>query len=160
PYLLDMVGRCRKRILDIELKRGDLPTVVTQAALCLRWTGGADTLFRTLAAMGSTAFVRGWTQHGESRSSVFSHIIKATYPGEDDTPERFAELARESKIKEKRLIEVAAFAPQWAECVETAVGLSGLAEGIWWIHAHTKDDQWSVEQELREAWQAEVASRT
>src|SRR5262249_48015689 len=56
--------------------------------------------------------------------------------------------------------DLAAYAPQWARHVEAAIGKPGLAEAIWWIHAHTKDDQWSVEQEIREAWQAEVASRT
>ena len=30
----------------------------------------------------------------------------------------------------------------------------------WWIHAHTKDDRWSVGSDIREAWAAEINQRT
>jgi hypothetical protein len=31
---------------------------------------------------------------------------------------------------------------------------------VWWIHAHTKGTDWTVDQEIRELWQADLSSRT
>jgi Family of unknown function (DUF5724)/Domain of unknown function (DUF4132) len=59
-----------------------------------------------------------------------------------------------------RLIDLAVYAPQWARYVEEATGISGLTDAAYWLHAHTKDSQWSVEQDIRELWFAEVSERT
>ena len=40
------------------------------------------------------------------------------------------------------------------------LGWDGLADGVWWFHAHTKDERWAVAQELRETWAALSAERT
>ena len=57
-------------------------------------------------------------------------------------------LARDACEAELRL---AVFAPQWADVVEEALGWPGLADGVWWFHAHTKDNQWAVAAEVRES---------
>ena len=44
--------------------------------------------------------------------------------------------------------------------VERARRWPQLKEAAWWLHAHTKGTDWSVDAELREAWTAEVAART
>jgi hypothetical protein len=160
PVLPTLVDRVRKRIIEVELERGDMPTEASGAAFALRWSGGLDTLARLLRAMGRESLVRGWTYDSLSRAAVFSHLVRATFPGEGDTRERFAEAMREAKIPRKRLLEIAMYAPQWAAHVEEAVGWEGLAEGVWWIHAHTKDAGWSVDAEIREVWTAQVSERT
>src|SRR5207253_2513590 len=63
-------------------------------------------------------------------------------------------------LSDRRLIEIAFYAPQWAAHVERALGWPEFAEAVWWIHAHTKDTQWTVDQDLREAWAAQVSERT
>jgi HEAT repeat protein len=160
PVLQNLVQRCRERILEIELQRGDMPTAASRPALALRYTGGLDVLVRALQAMGRATFVHRRSVDQLSRPAVLSHIIRATFPSESDTPEAFAEQARAAKIPRRRLIELAVFAPQWARHVEHAVGWPGLEEAAWWIHAHTKDRRWDVPLEIREAWQAEIAERT
>ncbi|WP_448594535.1 DUF5724 domain-containing protein [Thermoflexus hugenholtzii] len=160
PVLRDLVQRCRERILEIELQRGDMPTAASRPALALRYTGGLDVLVRALQAMGRAAFVHRRSADELSRPAVLSHIIRATFPSDSDTPEVFAERVRAAKIPRRRLIELAVFAPQWARHVEHAVGWPGLEEAAWWIHAHTKDRRWDVPLEIREAWQAEIAERT
>ena len=160
PVLRDLVQRCRERILEIELQRGDIPTAASRPALALRYTGGLDVLVRALQAMGRATFVHRRSVDQLSRSAVLSHIIRATFPSESDTPEAFAERARAARIPRRRLIELAVFAPQWARHVEHAVGWPGLEEAAWWIHAHTKDRRWDVPLEIQEAWRAEIAERT
>ena len=160
PALQELVTRVRDRIVEVELGRGEAPTAASTPALAIRYAGGLDTLARLLRALGKEPFVRGWTYDGESRSVVFSRLIRATHPAAADTPDAFAARVRDEKFPEKRLVELGAFAPQWAEHVEQAVGWEGLSSAIWWMHAHTKDEAWSVEPEIRETWTAEVAERT
>jgi hypothetical protein len=160
PALRDIVERCRQRIIEVELDRGDTPTAASQPALALRYAGGLDTLVRLLQAFGKENFVRGYTYDNESKSSVFSHLIRCTFPAESDTPEEFAKQVKAANIPERRLIETAMYAPQWARHVEHCLEWKQFEEAVWWIHAHTKDRQWSVEQEIREAWSAQVTERT
>ena len=160
PLLRSLADRCRHRLLDVELARGEMPTAASAPALSLRWAGGLEALIRILSAMGETRFVRGWTYDGLSKAAVFSHLVRATFPEETDTPEAFAAQVKAASISHQRLVELAVYAPQWAGHVEGALGWASLAEGAWWIHAHTKDNQWRVEEEIRDAWQAEVAERT
>jgi hypothetical protein len=137
-----------------------MSTSASEAALELRWSGGLDVLVRTLRALGREKLVRGWTYDGQGRATVFSRLIRATYPGGDDTPERFAAAVKELALKDARLVELAAYAPQWARHVEFMLGWQGLADAVWWMHAHTKDYDWTVADEIRESWTAEVAERT
>jgi hypothetical protein len=161
PALAELVDRARRRVVEVELQRGEAPTDAAPLAKALRYSGGMDTLLRVAAGLGSEKLVRGWSwQDSLSRKSVYSHLIRVTFPEAGDTPEGFADAVRETKLKPARLLELAAFAPQWARHVEEAVGWSGLADAVWWLHAHTKDAKWTVDQLIRDAWSAEVAERT
>jgi hypothetical protein len=160
PGLAEIVDRGRRRVLGIELARGETPTEASALALELQHSGGLDVLGRLLVAMGREKFVRNWRYEGEARHVVFSHLIRVTMPGEDDTPEAFASEMRSRGVKEQRLVELAAFAPQWVRHVEHALGWEGLTSGVWWMHAHTKDDRWQVAAEVRDVWTAEASERT
>lgn len=160
PLLRDLVNRCRERIIEIETKRGELPTAASAPALALRSVIGADKLIRLLRALGSSNLVRGYTFDSLSKSSVLSHLIRITFPGESDSFESFAHALREANIPPARLLEVAVYAPQWTEFIEHTLNWDGLAEAVWWLHAHTKDAYWHVDQEIREIWQAQATERT
>jgi len=160
PILADLVERCRERILEVELGRGEMPTAASRPALRLRYAGGAATLFHVLGAMGRERLVRGWTYDSLSKASVFSSLIRATMPREEDTLPDFRDRVRAARIPERRLIELALYAPQWANHVEHALGWPGLADATWWIHAHTKDTNWRVGQEVRELWNAQISEYT
>ncbi|MGO8671870.1 MAG: DUF5724 domain-containing protein, partial [Capsulimonadaceae bacterium] len=161
PILAEVVDRCRKRIIDVEVTRGDLPTAATPAVRWLRYSGGLDSLVRLVAAFGAESFARGYAYGAvTSKSESFSRLIRITFPGPDDTPEAFTNAVNAAKIPEKRLVEVAVYAPQWARHVEHTLGWPMFREAVWWVHAHTKDPQWTVEPEIRNAWAAEVSSVT
>ncbi|MBC8135964.1 MAG: DUF4132 domain-containing protein, partial [Fibrella sp.] len=72
----------------------------------------------------------------------------------------FADAVKEAKIPEKRLVEVAVYAPQWAKHITHTLGWDGLSDAIWWFHAHTKGNDWSVNAELKETWTAEISDKT
>jgi HEAT repeat protein len=160
PVLADLVERCRQRILEVELARGEMPTAASRPALRLRYAGGAATLFRVLGAMGPERLVRGWTYDSLSKASVFSSLIRATMPLEGDTLPDFRDRVRAAGIPERRLIELALYTPQWANHVEHALGWPGLADATWWVHAHTKDTNWQVGPEIRALWNAQISEYT
>jgi hypothetical protein len=161
PGLMEIIRRCGQRVIAVELNRGEAPTEATGAAMVMRYSGGLSALIPLLEGLGRDTFLRGWSwQDSQSRKASFSHLIRATAPGPEDTHAAFAERATATKLPAKRLIELAAYAPQWSRHVEATLGIRGLVDGVWWFHAHTKDHQWSVDRDLRDVWSAEVAERT
>ena len=155
-----VVERIRERIIAIELARGEAPTMAAEVVRALSHSGGLDVVVAALVALGRERLVRGWSNDGEGRASVFSHMIATSHPGDGDTPERFAAAVREAKIADRRLRELACYAPQWAAHVEATLAVAGLADAVWWLHAHTKDDRWDVEAELKAEWERSVGDRT
>lgn len=155
-----IVEKARGRVLEIELKRGEMPTPATEAALGLSSVYGAETVLRVLQALGKGKLTRGYVFDNSGRECVFSHLLQVSLPLQEDTPESFAELANECKIPRKRLIEFGVYAPQWARFVEHATGFGGLEDAVWWIHAHTKDASWRGYRNTHEWWAAECTERT
>ncbi len=160
PVLRELADRCRERIIAVELRRGDLPTAASMPALNLRSAGGLKTLVQLLQAFSRGKFVRGWIHDSKSKDAVFSHLIRSTFPEDGDTPDSFTDQVKAAAISIQCLIELAMYAPQWASHVEQALGWPGLADGVWWIHAHTKDRYWRVDHDIREAWVAQISERT
>lgn len=150
PVVDKIVDRCRSRVLEVELTRGEKPTLVSMAALALRHSGGLDVLARFLRAAEKNTFSRGYSGSNESKATVFSHVIRATYPADTDTPAAFATAMKQAAISEDRLLELAVYAPQWADHVTEVLKWRDLSEAVWWIHAHTRDRGWSVEASLQE----------
>lgn len=91
---------------------------------------------------------------------MFSHLIRNSYPIETDTKEEFALQAHIHNIPESRLIELAIYAPQWADFVQHATGWDHLSDAIWWLYAHTKDRQWGMEIGTREQWATRIGEYT
>lgn len=151
PDGIRQVDRIRDRILEIERDRGDLPTAATWSARRLGSIHGADVVIDLLAGLDRAALVRG-RSNPESKESTFSHLLTVSYPSAEDSPKRLIELATARSVPPKRLVELAMFAPQWVELLEEALDWPGLAEAVWWVHAHTKDRRWTVATEVRETW--------
>jgi hypothetical protein len=157
---IECANICRDRILEIECQRGDLPTAATHAALALRSIEGIPTIVKILQNLDNATLVRGYSYGDRSKAAVMSHLMRISFPASSDTPVEFARQVRAANISEEKLIQFAFFAPQWVNYIQQAIDLPGFAEGVWWIHAHTKDSNWSVEQDVREIWVAQIAERT
>jgi len=160
PQVQPLVERCKARILDIELARGELPTPATPLAMCIRSLDGMDILLRLLVALDREGITRGRFWRAEGKSQVLSHLVQVCMPKSTDTPDIFAGRCAALGIREEHLIDLGLFAPQWARFVECALGWPGAADAMWWLHAHTKERAWHVEQDVRAAWQAEISEHT
>lgn len=159
PRVREVVDSVRAAVVAAEVARGDLPTELSDTARGLRTTYGAEVLVRCLAALGKRPLARGyaWTA---SRESSLSHLLRVNQPLPEDDAARLGELAAAAGIGEQRLVETAVYAPQWARVVEAHLAWPGLESAVWWVHAHAKDQDWSVDQEIRAQWSTEVSQRT
>jgi hypothetical protein len=155
---IEVACECRDRILAIECDRGELATPATEAALCLRSIEGIPTVVKLLKALDSKNLSRStWNR---SKEAVISRLMRVSFPTPEDTPDEFARQVKEAKISEEKLIQFALFAPQWANYIQKALNFPAFTEGVWWIHAHTKDSNWYVERDIREIWDAQISERT
>lgn len=162
PELQEVIARCRRKVVEVETQRGDRATAASTAVRYLRWSGGFETMRPAIEALGSTGFARTqsyWLVDESSRKDTLSLLVLRSVPGKNDTPEVFAEWVEEAGIKQKRLVELAAYAPLWASYVAHVLGWPGFESAIWWFHAHTKDERWDV-RDLRDLWEAQVSERT
>jgi hypothetical protein len=159
-----VVERAIKRVVEIELNRGEQATEATLPALYLRNAGGASTLLQLLEALPGEP-VRTLTEPTESnprdvsRAGVWSWLIQSTWPTAADTPVAFAAAAKLAQVGEDTLLRTAVFAPQWAEHIEATLGWPALAEAVWWLRAHIRRGIWIVNPDKKEVWQAAVQRR-
>ena len=129
-FLAPLAERCRRRVLEIELTRGDNPTAASAAALCLRSVRGVDNLVAILRALDERDFVRGWARYNESKETVFSHLVRCSFPREEETAAECSRKVKAANLSEDRLVGLAVYAPQWATCVEEALGWNGLRPSL------------------------------
>jgi hypothetical protein len=138
PELAALAERCRQRVLQVELARGELETAATDAARNLGAVFGLDLLFQLMTLLGKKPFDR--RTYGDSRATVLSRLIRVCFPQEADTPDAFVARARAAvkaeQLTEERLLELAFFAPQWLPHVSRYFGWQGFEEGVWWFLAH------------------------
>lgn len=141
--LAAMIDEVRERIFDVELSRGEAPTAATEPALSLGSLVGMDKLFRTMEALdkGKLRIERGYnSDSGQSRTATFTHLMKISYPAENDTHAEFKKRVKEATTagycNDARLLELAFLAPQWTKHVEATLGWDGFSEGLYWFLAH------------------------
>jgi hypothetical protein len=160
PGLAKLADRARDHLVEQEISRGDLPTSGTGRIRAIRSVTGAERAMRLLAALGRRPLARGYMWSAHTQPEALSHLLRVSFPAPEDSAATLVAHARTHKIKDSRLRDLAVYAPQWAPLVEEATGWPGLAEAVHWLHAHTKDDQWSVDQDVREEWEATTARHT
>ncbi len=159
PQLTTIITACRERILEIEQKRGDLPTPASTTALNINYVPGIEHLFKLLAALGDLGYSRSFL-NSSSKQDVLSHLIRVSYPLDEDTPEKFSDKVQEYQISEKTLVELAVYAPQWANIIESVLDWPKFEETVFWVYAHTKDRVWRVPKDLLMEWTAKIGKYT
>ena len=150
PWAKDVVDRLILRIVEVESRRGELSTDVTELATQIVYFEGAEYFCSLLAALGKDNFFRGYYYSDNTKRAVLSQLLKRCYPSKEDTPEKLAALLKETDIKEKRLAEAVMYAPQWAEFAEKLMGWQGLKKAVWFFHAHISE-HFSAEKETEVA---------
>ena len=164
PAAKDLLEKTIDRIVDIEENRGELPTPLSKVASQIsRFDGGARHFVKLLAALGDIGFHRGYayyyTPDGElTKKEGLSLLLRCCRPKPDDTPEAMRSALRKAKIPEKRVIEAAMYAPQWAGLLEKAMNIAGLKCGAWFFHAHV-NEHFTAEKETEAAIFSAIAPR-
>ena len=130
-------------ILDVELKRGDSPTIFSGSIFAIQKIYGADRLTAILTALGKESLDRqtyyGFYRRTDGKRECLSHLLQVCHPSPGDTPEKLGELLRGSSIADERLIETAMYAPQWLDIVENYLGWKGLKSGCYYFMAHMNE---------------------
>ncbi len=140
PFLTEFIEPAKKRILEIELKRGDRETSVSKLATNLGYVEGVDNLVGILNALGKDTISRGYSYYaGISKKEVLSNLLTASHPAKNETQEDFNKKIKASKFPDKRLIELALYAQQWLPFVADYLNWKGLESGVWWLQAHTNE---------------------
>ncbi|CAM1371662.1 DUF4132 domain-containing protein [Tenacibaculum xiamenense] len=139
PKLLESgyIERVVDRILEIELVRGESDTGVSFLARAIKEIKGVDYLVKCIQALGKDKLETGYSYGSMSKRSMMSQLLSNTVPSSDDTQEEFDTKVKVAKFTEKRLIEVAMYAPQWQRLVQSHLDWEGLESAIWWLHAHS-----------------------
>jgi len=156
PAAKPILAAAIDRIVTIEENRGELPTALTKTAAQInRFDGGARHFVSLLSALGNTGFHRGYTYYYVNRGDLtkkecLSQLLRCCQPAKDDTPEVLKDALKKAKITEKRIIQAAVYAPQWAGLLEQAMGITGLKCGVWFFHAHVNEN-FSAEKETETA---------
>ena len=133
------------KILDYlvknELKRGDSPTIYSKSLNRIYRIEGIEYLVQILQALGKETLDRASYYWGgnDTKKSVLSHLLKACYPTEKDNSKELAKKLKGTDITEQRLIEVAMYASQWLEIIESYLGWKGLVSGCYYFQAHMSD---------------------
>lgn len=138
-FLKPMIEACKTRILEIELQRGDSPTVVSHLATNINALYGVDYFVKILQALGKSTLHRGysWGEKGKNKKELLSTLLSRLYPNPEDGA-TFDDKIKAAEISDKRLVEAALYAPQWLELVANYLGWKGLVSAAWWLQAHTK----------------------
>jgi hypothetical protein len=149
PCLGKAAREAADRVIDIELRRGDNATEVSDLALALTITRheGAEIFARFLVALGKETFVRGYiyTEGDPDKKTALSSLLRASCPGPEDSAETLR-AALAGKIADRRLIEAAMYAPAWIGIVGDYLGWPDLESAAWYFHAHINEN-FSAEKE-------------
>ena len=129
-----------RNLLEVELERGDIATEATPYTNALQRIEGSGYLTRIAERMGKESLHRGYSYgSASSRKESFSGLLRKAYPAATDTSGAFAAEVESLKLPVKRWIEIAVYAPQWADWIGEALGIAELPSAVWWFHAHASD---------------------
>ncbi len=129
-------------VLDVELKRGDTPTIFSEAVQSIKRVSSIPRLIAILNALGDTTLDRN-TYYGygsyDDKKVTLSHLLAHCYPAPTDTAAELKSAVLKNKISTARLIEVAMYAPQWLDLLEDVLAMPGLKSGCYYFMAHVNE---------------------
>jgi len=138
---VDIYEHIVNKVLDVELSRGDLPTIFSSAARSIQHFCGIERMVQILVAMGDEKLDRGtyyWGSNGDSKSVVLSHLLSVCYPKEGDDAKKLKVLLKDKKISEVRLYETIMYAPQWIDIIQEYLK-KDLKTGCYYFMAHMNE---------------------
>lgn len=141
PSYPTIINEVRERVLNVELQRGDLPTIASPIANQIYSVEGAKRFVELATAVqaGKLARTSSWNQPAFSRSEVFSDLLKHCYLAPEDTSASFSKLVTKAELHEQALVELALYVPRWTRFIANHLQWKGLHDAVLWYQAHTKE---------------------
>lgn len=139
---IDVYWKIVDMILKVELKRSEVETKFSYVVTNISKIRGVKNLVDILVALGKDTLDRSTYysyNSGSSRRSNLSHLLHVSEPLPGENGETLKKELKGKKITERRLVEVAMFAPKWIDCIEEYLGWSGLKSGIYYFNAHMNE---------------------
>lgn len=157
----EVVEAARKLIyaaVDLELERTELPGEFTSVVLM---AGPALDAGRMLRLLSKNVDLKGWKSgRWDSRQRTFAQLLAHAAAPPEGSENWFVEAVRRAGIHRDRLLELAFLSPRWAGHVEAAIGIKGLSQAVWWIHAHSKASMGEGLSSTDKEWTDLVAERS
>lgn len=139
PFLLEFAQKLAQHIINIEVKRGDLPTSVSELATDIRHHEGIENFVNILLGLGKDTLTRGWiSSYNSGKKDVLSSLLRASVPRETDDAKAL-KAAVNGRIDDKRLLEAALYSPSWLPIVAKLLNWKGLESAAWYFHAHVNE---------------------
>ncbi|MBO4473892.1 MAG: DUF4132 domain-containing protein, partial [Clostridiales bacterium] len=151
--ILDLAVECYETIvpyvLNVELKRGDSPTVFSPYIKEMKRIYGVRNFVAILSAMGKDSFNRSkymsYTSKIVSKPDAMSYLLGICIPDNKDGDVKtqaklLGELLKGTDIKEKRLIEASLFSPEWIPILSEHLGWEGFTSGCYYFIAHMNEN--------------------
>ena len=139
---IDIYWKIVDMILKVELKRSEVEAKFSYVVTNIPKIRGVKNLVDILVALGKDTLDRSTYysyNSGSSRRSNLSHLLHVSEPLPEENGAALKAEIKGKKITEKRLVEVAMFAPKWIDCIEEYLGWSGLKSGIYYFNAHMNE---------------------
>ncbi len=139
--LHESAAKAIKRIVSMELLRGEMPTCVSDLAGKIHKCFGIEVFAAILPKMEKDSYVRGYlfVNTDSTKNHMFSHLLKCSYPNKEDDAQKLKSILAGNKISDVQLIEAAMYAPQWMDIAEDYLGWDGLRCAAWYFHAHVNE---------------------
>ena len=138
---VEVYRRIMAKVLDVELSRGDLPTVFSKGVSKVKRFYGMDRMVQILVALGKEKLDRRtyyFGSDGDSKKVVLSHLLSVCYPNPEDNAEELSKLLENKNISESRLFETMMYAPQWIDIIQEYLGKE-LKSGCYYFMAHMNE---------------------
>jgi len=160
PKVKPLINQAVNRIVEIESKRGDLPTEVSELARVIQRFEGMHFFTGILFGLGKETFQRGYSYgSNHTKKEVLSSLLQCCYPAQGEGAALLAELLAESDLTEMRLLEAAMYAPQWVDIVQEHLGWPGLRSAAWYFHAHI-NESFSAQKETEVALYSPISPQS
>ncbi|KLU65352.1 hypothetical protein DEAC_c29040 [Desulfosporosinus acididurans] len=129
------------RIVEIEVRRGDMTTEVSHLAAKIDKFSGTKFFVDILVGAEKDTYVRGYVFASENstKKQIFSHLLKCCYLADGEDENTLRELLKGVRVTEKQLIDAAMYSPQWVDLVEKYLAWPGLKSACWYFHAHVNE---------------------
>jgi len=160
PKVKPLVNQAVNRIVEIESRRGDLPTEVSALARVIQRFEGMHFFTGILFGLGKETFQRGYSYgSNQTKKEVLSSLLQCCYPAQGEGAALLAEQLAESDLTEMRLLEAAMYAPQWVDIVQEHLGWPGLRSAAWYFHAHI-NETFSAQKETEVALYSPISPKS